>query len=299
MPMLKAVSPDVIKPGHVKGLISGPSGVGKTFFGLDFPRPYLIDTEKGATRPQYKNKLKEVNGVYFGKEEGSQNLKTVVEEVKLLATTKHDYKTLLLDSFSALYLGEAAKAEEKVGNDFGRDKKEANRPTRQLLRWLDNLDMNVWLICHRKDKWARKANGEVEYAGSTFDGYEKLEYILDLWIEVEESKGDRFFTVKKSRIDSLPKGNTYPLDYSRFAELYGKETIEKSSIPLTMATDEQIAKVTHLTEVVKIEPEEIEKWFTKADVDSWTEMTSEQIQKAIDFLEKKIQSVGNGKARTK
>ena len=57
---LRAKKPEAVKVSKPKFLISGESGVGKTFFALDFPRPYLIDVESGATRPQYQEKLKEV-----------------------------------------------------------------------------------------------------------------------------------------------------------------------------------------------------------------------------------------------
>ena len=70
--MLKAKQPEQVKPTKPKMLISGESGIGKTFFALDFPKPYLFDTEAGATREQYQEKLKKSGGVYFGKEEGSQ-----------------------------------------------------------------------------------------------------------------------------------------------------------------------------------------------------------------------------------
>ena len=101
---LKAKQPEAVKVSKPKFLISGESGVGKTFFALDFPKPYLIDTESGATRPQYQEKLKKSKGVYFGKDEGSQDFNIVIEEIKELAKTKHEYKTLIIDSFSYLYL---------------------------------------------------------------------------------------------------------------------------------------------------------------------------------------------------
>ena len=71
---LKAKQPEEVKVSKPKFMIYGESGVGKTFFALDFPKPYLIDTEGGAVREQYQAKLKTVGGAYFGKEEGSQDL---------------------------------------------------------------------------------------------------------------------------------------------------------------------------------------------------------------------------------
>src|SRR3990167_220201 len=285
MTALKAREPEAVKPGKPKFMISGESGVGKTFFALDFPRPYLIDSEGGATRPQYQEKLKKVGGSYFGKEEGSQDFDLVLEEVKQLVSTKHDYKTLIIDSFSYLYLLEAAEAELTIGSDFGKDKKEANKPTRQLIRWLEKLDMNVILICHTKGRWARKGK-EIYQDGTTFDGYDKLEYLLDLWIEIV--KGGKTFIVKKSRIESLPQEASMPLSFEKFAEIYGKDIINGKSISIELATPAHINRVMELVELLNIDKSGIDKWLKQADVDNFHEMTVKQITSLIEMLNKKI-----------
>lgn len=295
---LKAVKPESVQNRKPKFLISGKSGVGKTFFALDFPAPYYIDVEEGAVREQYVKKLNGAGGVYFGPTQGSRDIKSVIEELKTLATEKHNYKTLIIDSFSHLYNLAAAIAEEKVGNDFGKDKKEANRPTRQLIRWIENLDMTVILVCHQKDKWERK-NGQLVSTGTTFDGFDKLEYILDLWIEIEKLGSERSYTVKKSRIEQFPESMTFPLDYAKFSTLYGTEIIERESKPLSLATPEQVAEVTSLLEIVKIDEEIVDKWFTKAEVESWDQMNADTITACIAFLKKKLSGLAvaetNGK----
>lgn len=282
---LKGKQPELILPGKPKFLISGESGVGKTFFSLDFPKPYLIDTESGATRPQYQDKLKKVGGAYFGKEEGSQDFQSVLTEVKELSTTKHEYKTLIIDSFSYLYMLEASIAEEKVGSDFGKDKREANKPTRQLIRWIEKLDMTVILICHSKPKWA-KSGKEVYQDGTTFDGYDKMEYILDLWIEI--LKGGKNFIIKKSRIQSLPQGSSMPLSYNNFADVYGADILNAESKPNNLSTKEQIKDVISLIDAMNVDQDQILKWYKKCDVDDFSEMTTDQIQSLIDMLRKKV-----------
>lgn len=282
---LKAKKPELVLAAKPKFMISGDSGVGKTFFALDFPKPYLIDTEGGATRKQYQDKLIKSGGVYFGKEEGSQDFDLVLEEVKALATTKHEFKTLIIDSFSHLYLLEAAEAELQGGSDFGRDKKEANKPTRQLIRWLEKIPMNVILICHSKTKWARK--GEKIYeSGTTFDGYDKLEYILDLWIEIP--KGGKTFIIKKSRIESLPQDSSMPLSYEKFAEVYGKDTIEAETKPAELATPVQKKLIIEYIDALNIPTEQVDKWFKKCDIESWDEISRVQMGDLLNFLKEKI-----------
>jgi hypothetical protein len=211
----------------------------------------------------------------------------VIEEVKALATTKHDFKTIILDSFSHLYNSEAAKAEERIGSDFGKDKKEANRPSRQLIRWLEDIDMTVVLICHSRQKWERKGRDIID-AGTTFDGFDKLEFTLDLWIEAQKIGQQRSFVVKKSRIDTFQEGKEFPLDYKVFSEVYGAATIEKASEPIELATPEQVMEIENLLGVVKIDDATRDKWFEKANAATWAEMKKKQIQACIDFLKKKI-----------
>ncbi len=184
---------------------------------------------------------------------------------------------------------EASEAEAKGGSDFGRDKKMANIPTRQLISVLEKCDLNIILICHSKIKWERRGKDIID-AGSTFDGYDKLEYILDLWVEL--NKGGKTFTVKKSRVQSLVQGDSYPLSYDKFAELYGKETVEREAIPVSLATDEQVARLMVLIEGLKVDQEVQEKWLKKCGVDSYIELSSEQINSLIGYCEKKIMELG-------
>lgn len=282
---LKAKAPVDVKPTKPKFMISGESGVGKTFFALQFPKPYLIDSEGGATREQYQKLLKASGGAYFGKEEGSQDFKAVIEEVKQLTTTKHEYKTLIIDSFTYLYMLEASEAEAKGGSDFGRDKKMANIPTRQLISVLEKCDLNIILVCHSKTKWERRGKDIID-AGSTFDGYDKLEYILDLWIEI--LKGGKTFVVKKSRVQSLVQGDSHPVSYEKFAELYGKDTVEREAVPVQLASVEEIARLHALIDGLKVDEETQEKWLKKCNVDDYTELSNEQIKSLIGYCEKKI-----------
>ena len=284
---LRAVKPEVVVTPKPKFLLSGRSGVGKTMFSLDFPRPYYMDVEGGAVRPQYRKKLVEVGGVYFGKEQGADDFGAVLDEIKTLATTKHEYKTLIIDSFSHLYLRAAALAEEKIGNEFGRDKKEANRPTRQLMRWIGEVDMTVLLVCHSKDKWERRGR-DIINTGSTFDGYDKLEFDMDLWLEATKMGNTRTLVVRKSRIESFPEGKEFPLDYKEFATLYGKETIEKDSQPVEMATSELAKKLRDLLDVVKIEQDTVDYWLKKANAEKFEDMKLTQINGCIALCEKKL-----------
>ncbi len=279
----KKVTEGIIKRGKPKFILSGKSGVGKTFFMLDFPNPLIIDCEGGAVEPQYERKMKAVGAEYIGKEDGSQDFKTVINELKWYATNKHDRQTLVIDSFSKLYNLTAAIAEEKVGNVYQADKKEAQKPTRQLQLWMDRLDMTIALVCHSKSKWE---NGQPT-GTTTFDGWDKLEYDLNLWIELIQTGKRRDIVVRKSRIEGFMLGNSYPADYETFAKQYGAEVINKPSEQIVLATPEQVADAKGLIAFRNISEEDQKKALKKYNVESLEELSTEEIKTIIEKLKEK------------
>ncbi len=281
---MRGRKPEEIKRSKPKFIISGESGVGKSFYMLDFPKPFIIDTEGGTVEPQYVKKMKEVDAVYFGKEDGSQDFKTVIDELKWLATNKHDRQTLIIDSFSKLYNITAAIAEETVGNVYAADKKAAQKPTRQLQVWMDRLDMTIALVAHSKAEWK---NGQPT-GKTTWDGWDKLTYDLNLWIELVQTGKRRDIVVRKSRIEGFILGNSYPADYETFAKLYGDDIINKPSEQIVLATVDQVAEAKHLIGVFNISEEDQKKALKKYDVEAYEELSSEEIQKVIDNLKSKL-----------
>lgn len=282
---LLAKSPKAAEPSKPKILIFGASGVGKTWTSLDFPKCYYIDTEAGADLAHYTDKLEKSGGVYMGPTDGALDFPTVVAQAKALATEDHDYKTLIIDSISKLYLDTAAIAAEKDGDEFGRDKKEANKPMRQLINWLCRLDMNVILIAHERLQWA---NGE--QTGVTFDCWSKLEYELHLCLNIQKRGDQRSAFVRKSRLLGFPNSTSFPWTYEEFAKRYGKDVIESKSKQITLASEVDVLEVKRLLENVRVSEDDIAKWMTKAGVTSWDEMTAEQIQKVLTFLKGKLAS---------
>ena len=100
MTKLKAKAPEEVKPGHIKGMLFGASGAGKTWFALSFPAPYFIDTEGGADLNHYMQRLKVAGGSYMGPSDGACDFDTILAQIQALATEKHPYKTLVIDSIT-------------------------------------------------------------------------------------------------------------------------------------------------------------------------------------------------------
>lgn len=285
---LKAVDPKDAEPSKPKVVIFGAAGVGKTWTSLDFPSVYYMDTEGGANRKHYTDKLKASGGRYFGPEQGSQSFASIIEEVKILATEKHSYKTLVLDSGSALYDAARQEAAESGGDEYGRDKKEANKPARKLMDWLRRIDMNVIIICHEIPKWGLDAKGERSQTGVTFDAWNKLDYALDLCLNIQKAGPRRFAKVTKSRLLEFPEGENFDWSYDEFAKRYGKEVMEKEAKELVLATPEQLGRYKMLLELWKIPEGQEDKWLKAAGVTSMEEVDEGKMAAIITYIEKQL-----------
>ncbi len=285
---LKAVEPKSAEPKKPKILIYGKPGVGKTWASLDFPGVYYIDTEGGANLSHYTDKLKASGGAYMGPEQGSLDFETVITEIQTLATEGHEFKTIVIDSISKLYNSAISSEAERLGDKdaFGASKKPAIAYMRRLINWLSRVDMNVILISHEKPEWGLNAKGDRVEIGSTFDAYDKLEYELDLCLNVIKAGPTRTARVRKSRLLEFPDASVFTWSYKDFSTKYGIEVINKKAETLELATEAQLTEVKKLLSIVKLPEGQEDKWLKAAQVEGWEEMTKDRIAKAIDHIKK-------------
>jgi hypothetical protein len=270
-------------------IIFGPSGVGKTWFGLSFPKPYYLDTEGGADLKHYQARLKEAGGAYMGPADGTLDFNAVLQEIQTLATEKHGFKTLIIDSITKLYQMAISLEAEKLGDKdaFGASKKPAIAFMRRLVSWIDRLDMNVVLIAHESSEWGM-VNGQRSEIGKMADVWEKLVYEIDLSLQCQRRGPRRVALVKKSRLTGFPEGECLDLEYADFATRYGKDFIEAEAKPITLSTPEQVSEIGRLLEAVKVDPDFMEKCLVKAGCAETSELNEEQAGKIIALLRKKL-----------
>ena len=290
MTKLKAKPPEETKPGKTKGVIYGASGVGKTWFTLSFPTPYYFDTEGGADLRHYQARLKEAGGAYLGPEDGTLDFNFLIEQIQALATEKHTYKTLIIDSITKIYQTAISNEQERLGDKdaFGASKKPAVAAMRRLVNWIMRLDMNVWFVAHETAEWGLNAKGDRTEIGKAPDTWDKLIYELDYAGRVVKTSGGRVMITRKSRLLGFPEGEAFPLEYAEFATRYGKDFIEGESKIITLIDQDRLNVITKLLTVVKVEPESMEKYFTKCGVEKVEELTVEQGDKLIEGLKKKV-----------
>lgn len=277
---LRAKKPEAVEK-RLKALFYGSAGVGKTTAAIQFPRPYLIDTEKGAENDQYTKLLQKAGGVIFQ----TTDFDEVVKEVKALLTEKHEYKTLIIDPLTTLYNDLLDKSALKNGTDFGRHYADANKKVNHLINLLLRLDMNVIITSHAKQVYG----DNMAVLGQTFDCYKKLDYLFDLVFEIQKRGKHRVSLIKKSRIASFPDSDTFDFSYNEVATRYGKDILERDAVAQELADEEQVKEVVRLIDLIKVPEETYRKWLDKASSEKWEEMPKEAIQKCIDHLKSKIQ----------
>lgn len=277
--LLKGKKPTNIQK-RFKALFFGNAGVGKTTAAIQFPTPYLIDTERGAENDSYTHILEKQGGVIYQ----TSDFDEIINEIKALATEKHEYKTLIIDPLTTVYNNLLDNAESKVGSDFGRHYNEANKEIKKLLSWLLRLDMNVIITSHSKNEYGDKMN----ILRQVPDCYKKLDYLFDLVLEIRKRGEKRIGVVAKTRIEGFKEDEIFEFSYSNVAKKYGKEVLEKDSENLTLSSVEQVRELTRLINILKIPSETYEKWLAKAEIDKFEDMDSDKIQKCIDMLQEKL-----------
>lgn len=276
---LRGTKPELIQK-RLKALFYGSAGVGKTTAAIQFPRPYLIDTEKGAENDQYTKLLQNAGGVVFQ----TSDFNELMAEIKALLTEKHEYKTLIIDPLTTLYNDLLDKSALKNGTDFGRHYADANKQIKHLCTLLLRLDMNVIITSHSKNEYGQN----MSVLGQTFDCYKKLDYLFDLVFEIQKRGKDRVALVKKSRIENFPDAETFPFSYDEVAKRYGCEILERDAVAQELASKEQVAEILRLIELMKVPDDIYQKWLDKGGSERWEEMPKDSIQKCIDHLNSKI-----------
>lgn len=280
---LRGIKPEAIQK-RLKALFYGTAGVGKTTAAISFPRPYLIDTEKGAENDQYTKLMQKAGGAVFQ----TSDFDELMKEVKALLTEKHEYKTLIIDPLTTLYNDLLDKSAIKNGTDFGKHYNEANKRIKHLLNLLLRLDMNVIITSHAKNEYGQN----MSVLGQTFDCYKKLDYLFDLVFEIQKRGKERIGLIKKSRIETFPDGETFPFSYNEIALRYGKDILERDAVAERLASKEQIGRLKMLIELYKEPQETIQKWLDKANAESFDEMNESIISKLIVYMENKSKAQG-------
>lgn len=268
---------------RLKLLLSGEAGVGKTTAAIQMPKPYIIDTEQGSVH--YGDTIEKAGGAVFE----AKRFDDVVAEVRALMTEEHDYLTLVIDPITVVYNELLDEGEKKVGTEFGRHYGYANKQFKRLCNLLTTIDMNVVITAHEKNEFGEK----LEVIGKTFDGYKKLDYIFDLWLQLERDRprkdgksAKRYAVVRKTRLAEFPDQDRFEWSYEGIADRYGIDRLEKGSQTIELGTTDQVERFRYLLNTLT-EEELVRLKIDKAlkDVEDIADLPADRIAKGIQLIE--------------
>lgn len=280
--MLKFKKPE-IKQTRLKAMFYGEMGTGKSLCACSFPNTAYIDTEGTTSKVKYAQTIIDNNGQVI--ETG--DFEEILSTVKALMTTRHDFKTLVIDSLTVPYENLIIEMERVTGSEFGRHVTAANSKMKQLVNLLLRIDMNVIITCQAKKEYG----GKMEVIGQTYNCYNRLGYMFDLVFEAQVRGDKHIGVVRKSRIDSFPMRDSFDFSYAEIKNRYGSEIMEKEVIAETLASEEQIKELNRLIEAFSITEEVTQKWLDKCNCETFEDMPESYIQKCIDAMLKKLQGV--------
>jgi len=281
---------------RLKMLLYGNAKVGKTTLAAQFPKPYFIDTEDGATKSKYVKLLEKSDGAIFQ----TMDFDDLFEEIKSLSTQKHDYKTLIIDSLTIIYIDMLDKQAQKLSNEkkgtdgaeFGRHKMIPDLKMKRLFNWLSRIDMNVIIVSQAKPKW----QGDKQI-GNTFDCYSRSDYVFDLILELEKRGSNRIAMVRGTRYEDNEFKDSelieLPIDsYKIFVERLGKHVLEREVKVIELSTKEQVDEMERLLSMTNIPEKTINSWMTKEKAEKFSEFSKDNLQKCIDYIKSQVNNIG-------
>ena len=276
--MLRGRKPEK-KAKRLKALIFGESGVGKTTLATQFPKPYVIDTERGSVNDQYVDRINASGGAVFH----TTSFDEIVQEVRSLISVDHDFRTLVIDPVTVVYEDMLAHWERRVGSDYGRHFAAAKKEWRRLSALLSHLDMNVILTAHAKLQYAD--DGSFKVIGATYDGAKGTDYWVDLSLECFREDGKRSFRIIKSRIDGLKEGEVWPINYDWIASGYGGN-LEGAAVTRDLVDHVDLEMVKLMLEDRQDGEALLTKWLRAAGVEELEDMQSDQVRRCIEWMQK-------------
>ena len=272
---LRGTTP-VAEEQRPKVLLFGEAGVGKTTAALQFPQPYVIDAEQGTSTDQYVDLIVGGGGARFQ----TTDIDEVIEEVRSLRGEAHPYRTLVLDPITTVYDDLVDKCSQRHGEEWGRHYREAGRVMKRLRNLLLDLDMVVVVTAHGKVSY----DDEMKKAGTTFDGWKKLDFVFDLVVELSRRGEHRYGRVRKTRYRQFRDGEEFRWSYEVFRERFGS-ILEREAQVAPLASIEQLQELEALFSQAPVEREAVEtKWLKKAGVDAVADMRAQDLGKCLEYL---------------
>jgi GTPase SAR1 family protein len=243
--------PASVNNRRAKLLIWGGEGVGKTTIALQFPNPLVIELDAdGSTPYAAKYPFAEPNPKV-------RSMLDMLNVINMLATTEHNYKTLVIDPITILWRMHQARWNDTYfkcrkpkkdsikppagfKGDFYEFQISDWRPLKQewyrFVRNLTFLDMNVVATSHLGSKWRG-----MEVVGETFDCEKTLGHAFSTVLRMDYKQGNskvRVLTCDRDRWERWQRGDrfegTETQIYKALEDKLNKVALEKDSKPVSL-----------------------------------------------------------------
>ncbi len=278
---------------RLKAFLWGEPGTGKTYLASQFPDAVVIDMEQGTEYVGGKFKFDRIH---------AHTADEVIEAVSWLLHNPHPYKTLVIDPFTmfwqqiqekwaAIFLEHNPEGAGNHGEYYElqpKDWQPIKGDVRKLFRMLMQLDMNVIVTAHSKAEYSFGGGEFMKKIGDTFDGEKTLPYVFDVILQLFQD-GERYMArVKKDRSGRLP---TLPFEcnYRKVAELFGVDGLERETVQIAFATDEQIARMTQLFRELGLSRASVKRNLVKYGADSLDSVKASDAASIIGSCEARLE----------
>lgn len=281
---------------RIIALIAGESGTGKSFFVANLHHALIYDTDIGgglayADLRIARNKSERVQvGSY----------PEILEDLKRRQAAKllGGVVTLAIDHLSALHQESCIRNNPKDERDFGRSSDIATREWRRIREFARTQDFNLIVTAHMKAKWENeKAVGVIADAGKNLEG----DVSIGLQVRRSSAYPSTAWVQKWRRDPEDERGkipSTFPFTIEAFEKLAGAG-LSAPREPIQLASAAQVEKINNLLLVTKLPEGIIEKWHKKAGVESFSEMTSTDLDKCIAYVQTILDSINTEKVKGK
>ncbi len=247
-------------------------------------------------------RLDAAGGMYLGPEEGACDFDVIADQLRALGTTKHEFKTVVIDSITKVWYAKWSAESERLGDKdvFGAAKKAPIRAMRRLISLVDRIDLNVWFVAQETAEW-QTVKGERQEVGRVPDVWDKLGYELDLCLRVEKFPAMRAATVWKSRLIGFPDNDRFDLQrdgkdlsYEAISSRHAKDAIEAEAKPIELVSTEAVVEIKRLLEAVRVSEEDVDRLLTKAKAERVEDLPREHGEKMLTWLNAKVTKRNGG-----
>jgi len=296
---MKAKTPEPSKTHpRLKFFLYAPSGWGKTTSLIRlFPQAVIIDTEGGCDH--YLSDIKDAGSALLQ----SNDVGEITQELTDLLTTKHSFRSVILDPVTIFYQSLQEKWRLVFAEDFERRGKTSptedygfplwdriKKEHKRINRLLTDLDLNVAMTAHERPEYGE----DMKKIGSTYDGLRGLDYLFDVVVHgfTPKKQPIRMAEVIKDRTGHFE--GVFKWSVAGFREKWDAKALEREAIPVSLATPEQVTEVKYLVDLKLCTDSWLAACKTKANAEEWSEFPADKLQKVIDSLKKKLEAKKKG-----